>query len=190
MAGSPLERPSPRPWEPVGALRFAAFLGCAGALLLALALDGDGYLRILDDANLLFHEAGHVFFGLLGPTAGLYGGTLGQLAFPLAGMAGFRLKRDAVGCAACAIWFFENWINISRYIADARSQALPLVGGGGHDWHAILSRWHALPHDRLLAALVRAGGWVGMAAAVAAVTWHFFLGRSGGGGADAPLRPA
>lgn len=107
-------RSLPGAWQPIPPARFVFFLVLAIAFFAALALDRDGYLFILDDANLLFHEAGHVIFGLFGPAMGLYGGTLGQLAFPLCGMVAFRLRRDAVGCAVCAMWFFENWLNISR----------------------------------------------------------------------------
>lgn len=176
----------PKKWRRIPPGRFTVFLGLAGALLVALALDGDGYLFILDDANLLFHEAGHVIFGLLGPTMCLYGGTLGQLSFPLVLAIAFRMKGDAVGCAAGAIWFFENWLNISRYMADARAQVLPLVGGGEHDWFAILSRWHALPSDRLVASVAHAIGWIGMAGTVAAVTWYFFLGQPGRAAVKSP----
>ena len=172
-------RSLPGAWQPIPPARFALFLVAAMAFFAALALDGDGYLFVLDDANLLFHEAGHVIFGLFGPAMGLYGGTLGQLVFPLCGMVGFRIRRDAVGCAACSIWFFQNWLSISRYMADARAQALPLVGGGGHDWDAIFSRWHALSSDRLIASVAHAIGWLGMAGTVAAVTWCFFFTKPG-----------
>ncbi len=169
----------PGAWQPIPPARFALFLVAAIAFFAALALDGGGYLFVLDDANLLFHEAGHVIFGLFGPAMGLYGGTLGQLVFPLCGMVGFRMRRDAVGCAACSIWFFQNWLSISRYMADARAQALPLVGGGEHDWDAIFSRWHALPLDRAIASVAHAIGWLGMAGTVAAVTWCFFFTKPG-----------
>lgn len=64
----------------------AASLGF-GLLFILLKTDDDGFLSVVDHANLVFHEAGHVIFGILGGTMGLYGGTLGQLAIPLIGMA-------------------------------------------------------------------------------------------------------
>ena len=63
------------------------------------------------------------------------------------------------------MWFFENWLNIARYMADARAQELPLVGGGDHDWANIFGRWGLLAHDTQIAAVVRAIGWGGMTAA-------------------------
>jgi hypothetical protein len=60
------------------------------------------------------------------------------------------------------IWFFQNLLNIAAYMADARTQALPLVGGGDHDWLNILARWNALASDTRLARIVRGIGWIGM----------------------------
>ena len=40
--------------------------------------------HFLDGINLLFHEAGHVFFGFMGQTVHFLGGTFGQLFFPIA----------------------------------------------------------------------------------------------------------
>ena len=37
----------------------------------------------LDFVNLAFRQAVHPFFGLFGDTLGLYGGTIGQLVFPV-----------------------------------------------------------------------------------------------------------
>lgn len=39
------------------------------------------------------------------------------------------------------IWFFENVHNVACDMADARAQALPLVGGGKHDGEQIFSCW-------------------------------------------------
>lgn len=175
------ESAAARAWQPIGPWRFLAFVAGAGALLAAAALPGNGCLAVLDGANLLFHEAGHLVLGVFGPTPALYGGTLGQLAFPLIFTAAFARRRDPVGCAACALWFFENWLSIGRYAGDARAQVLPLVGGGEHDWHAILTRWHALSSDRLIASAARAFAWIGMTGTIAAVAWRYFIGQRRGG---------
>ena len=102
-------------------------------------LDDDRYISIIDDANLLFHEAGHLIFGLFGDTLGLYGGTLGQLVFPITSAVVFWRQESWVSASVALLWFFENINNIAAYVADARSQELPLVGGGEHDWANILS---------------------------------------------------
>jgi hypothetical protein len=55
-------------------------------------------------------------------------------------------------------WVAQNLWNVSVYVADARAQLLPLVGGGEHDWNYLLGRTGWLRHDLLLARLVHLGG--------------------------------
>ena len=142
--------------------RFAAFI--IGFLVLAalLIVNDDGFIFIIDHANLLFHEAGHLIFGLFGSPMGLYGGTLGQLAFPIIFSVAFWRQKAWVSVAVTLLWFFENIFNIAPYVADARSQVLPLLGGGEHDWTNILSRWGALSYDTTIAMTLRVVGWIGL----------------------------
>lgn len=99
----------------------------------------------LDFVNLAFHEAGHLFFSPFGSTLGYLGGTILQLLVPI-GLAAYFLYRrnEPFPAAICLWWFGENFINIAIYMADARSLALPLVGGGDHDWNELFYRWGAL----------------------------------------------
>ncbi|NKI17967.1 hypothetical protein HCU74_11170 [Spongiibacter sp. KMU-166] len=128
------------------------------------------FVPVLDHANLAFHEAGHVFFGIFGYTAGLYGGTLGQLVFPAAVVVSFLRRAAPVQAALGMLWFFQNLLNIARYAADARAQQLPLVGGGEHDWFNIFLRWNALGADTAFAATLSTIAWFGMLGTVAWLT--------------------
>ncbi|MGD8377727.1 MAG: hypothetical protein PVF68_16460 [Acidobacteriota bacterium] len=99
----------------------------------------------LDLVNLAFHEAGHVFLSFAGSTVHYLGGTLFQLLIP--GLLVFyflKRQRQPLGAAFCAWWAGENLINIAVYMADARSLALPLVGGGDHDWNELFYRFGVL----------------------------------------------
>ena len=99
----------------------------------------------LDFVNLAFHEAGHLFLGFGPSTLMFLGGTLGQLAVPLLLVFHFLLRRrDPLAAALCTWWFGQNFINISIYMADARALALPLVGGGDHDWNELFFRFGLL----------------------------------------------
>jgi len=144
--------------------------GAAAAAVLGLGVLSwlfDGFVPVLDHANLAFHEAGHLFFGLLGPTLGLYGGTLGQLVFPAVVAGRGLLRQQDLEVALGLGWALQNFPNIARYMADARTQALPLVGGGIHDWTLILGRWGLLEWDRTLAFmlnLLAAAGFLVVAA--------------------------
>ncbi|HEV2182558.1 MAG TPA: hypothetical protein VGR39_02650, partial [Candidatus Acidoferrales bacterium] len=83
------------------------------------------------------------------------------------------------GTAFCAFFFFEQFLPIATYMADARAQALPLltVGDGSHiihDWNYLFSSLGVLNHDTQIAAAVRALGWLGMLGTVA---WLLYRSR-------------
>lgn len=135
-------------------MRTLALALVAGLLLFCHARWG--WVSILDSANLAFHEAGHPLFGLLSSRLMVYGGTLMQLALPLAAAWQLNRQQQVGGAHLCLIWFAENLLNVARYMADARSQLLPLVGGGDHDWTRILGNWGLLRWDTSLAMGLRA----------------------------------
>ena len=150
-------------WEPVTARESAGF-GIGLAVFFALVFVSEpGFVFIVDHANLLFHEAGHPFVGLFSQCLEPYGGTIGQLVFPVVLAVSFWRKGLALSFAGSLIWFFENWLNIERYMADARALELPLIGGGDHDWNTIFSRWNVLSYDTQIAGAVRILAWTGMA---------------------------
>jgi hypothetical protein len=161
------------PWEPVERIHLVG-VGVFTAVVLALLLGGDpGWTPILDSANLAFHEAGHMVYGVFGDTAALYGGVLGQLTFPLVVVGVFFVRRQPHGVAVGAIWFAQNLFNIARYMADARAQELPLVGGGEHDFEHIFTRWGVLGRDLAIADHTRTIAWILIAAALAWLGWRY-----------------
>ncbi len=160
-----------RQWEPMTKDRLLGFSLGFSALLLLIWRSQRGFVFLLDHANLLFHEAGHPIIGLVSTRLEPYGGTLGQLVFPVVLAVSFWRKGEPVGVAAGSIWLFENLFNIARYMADARALMLPLVGGGDHDWNTILSRWGVLQYDTRMAAALNLVGWVGIAVTC---TWIFY----------------
>ena len=109
-------------WGSVKPAEFWASIAAVGLLFALIFFDDDGFLLLLDGANLAFHEAGHIFFGLLGMTLGLYGGTLGQLVFPIVAGVKFWRQRQAVAFALSGVWLFQNFLNVARYMADARAK--------------------------------------------------------------------
>lgn len=113
---------------------------------------------MLDSTNLALHEAGHPLVGIFSERAAVYGGTLFQLAFPLAVAWHFRRAVNASGVGGAIVWLGENLFNIARYMADARAHQLPLVGGGDHDWTEIFSRWGVLHLDGSIAGITRGMG--------------------------------
>jgi hypothetical protein len=131
--------------------------------------------HFVDGANLLFHEAGHVFFGLLGETIGILGGTLGQFVFPTAAGIQLLMKGRRFDAAVCAVWFGENLMYTARYMGDAQAMVLPMVGGEIHDWNWLLSRWGLLDQCETLARATHLTGSIVVIAAIgvaARIVWR------------------
>jgi hypothetical protein len=128
------------------------------ALYGALCIATPGTYRLMDGVDLAIHEAGHVFFAPFGEFVGFLGGTLLQLLMPLAFFGHFLYRGDRFSAYVVLWWVAQSLWNVSVYVADARAQALPLVGGGEHDWAYILGRLDLLPHDTAIAGAVRMAG--------------------------------
>jgi hypothetical protein len=80
-------------------------------------------------------------------------------------------------------FFFEQFLPISVYMADARAQELPLLTVGDsdyviHDWNYLFDRLGLLDHDTQIAHAVRVIGWVGMLGTVAWMVWRSLRARS------------
>jgi hypothetical protein len=157
-------------WKPVPRVTGLAWLACYFLFLIYAATDRTEFL-FLDYVNLIIHEGGHIFFGWMGHTIMILGGTLGELLVPSLCALYFFRKREVVATAFCGFWFFENFLYIGVYMADARAQALPLVGGDEHDWATLFEQWGWLLQDRKIGSATRTIGWLGM---LAVMSWLAF----------------
>lgn len=165
-----MEWPGQQDWQPISKGAYIGWLLFFALFLLHAAADDDGFL-LLDHVNLIIHEAGHFFFGWFGYTVGILGGTLGELLVPFLLAGYFYWQRHLSGTAFTAFWFFENFLYIGRYMADARTLALPLVGSGEHDWEILFGQWGLLVHDRAIGGATQLLGWVGMLAVAVWFGW-------------------
>lgn len=134
------------------------------ALTLALTAYGISYARdpgagrLLDGVDLAIHESGHLVFGAFGEFVQFAGGTIMQLLMPLAFVGYFLRRRDPHAATVALWWVAQNLWNISVYVADARAQELPLVGGGEHDWAYMLGRLGWMARDTAIARGVHHAG--------------------------------
>ena len=112
---------------------------------------------LLDDVNLAIHEAGHVLFQPLGDPLDVFGGSLFQVLVPLAFVSYFLVRRDGFAAAVVTGWVAASLGNVALYVADARAQELPLLGGENtiHDWWYLLTEWDLIAQDRDIAAWIR-----------------------------------
>jgi len=177
-------------WAPVATsvrIGWSAFFGVF--LLYALA-DKSGFL-LIDYVFVPIHEGGHLLFSYFGHTLMVAGGTLLQVGVPLALAIYFVLQRQPAGTAFCSFFFFENFLNVATYMADARRMALQYVTVGDpelaeHDWQALFTQFGLLEYDTRIAALVRAIGWLGM---IAVVVWFWRRTKPSGPAAPHALKP-
>ena len=167
-----------QPWKPVSAagVLIAAFI-YLWFLIFAFTHSGDMFM--IDNVNLPIHEGGHLIFGIFGwEELMVWGGTIMQLLVPFALAAGFAYRREISGTAFCAFMFFENFLNVATYMADAREQDLPLVTVGPadyveHDCAHILGHLGLLRYDTLFASWLRAAAYIGMVATL----WRWWAQR-------------
>ena len=124
----------------------------------SLSHPGEGSL--LDGVNLAIHETGHIVFGPFGEFIGFAGGTIMQLLMPVVFVAYFLRRGDRHSASVALWWVGQNCGNVATYVADARAQELPLVGGGEHDWFYLLSATGLLERDLRIAHAVRLVGWL------------------------------
>lgn len=110
----------------------------------------------LDFANLIFHEAGHIIFLFFGDFMHVLGGSLNQLLVPLITLIAFIRQKENLSASFALFWLGESASNLSYYISDARTQALPLLGGdpAGHDWTWLLSHMNLLNADTTIGGVV------------------------------------
>jgi hypothetical protein len=123
------------------------------------------------------HEGGHLLFGYFGKWIMVAGGTFLQLFVPFALAVYFVFKRQLFGTTFCAFFFFEQFLPIGIYMADARCQCLEYLTVGDaelaeHDWFYLFSHAGVLEHDTQIGSIVRALGWIGMLGTIAWLVWR------------------
>lgn len=162
-------------WQSVPRAVFFIALVFYGIFLIQTA-QGANFPKLMDLVFVPIHEGGHLLFRFFGQTIAIAGGTLLQLGVPLMLASYFILQRHVQGTAFCVFFFFEQFLPISVYMADARAQELPLLTVGDtdyviHDWTFLFTKFGVIDHDVQIAHAFRVAGWVGMVATVAWMAW-------------------
>jgi len=108
-----------------------------------------GKFIFIDYVNLLIHEGGHGIFKIFGKFLHALGGTLTQILIPVMFFVYYLKNKKIFISQIFLVWLGENFLNISVYAADARTQKLPLLGGKKvyHDWNYILNELGILDYD-------------------------------------------
>jgi len=143
------------------------FIGIIGVYGGLCALSPDTY-PWLDLVNLVFHEAGHAVFGFFGDFLGVLGGTLMQVLIPATATGHFVLYGQRWSGMVTLFWVSQSLFNVSVYVKDARTQALPLFGGDDaiHDWNWLLGRLGLLSWDQVIGSVIYTMGLVVLAVSI------------------------
>jgi len=130
-----------------------------------------GALRFLHGIDLVIHEAGHAFALILPRFFYILGGSALQVLLPAVCALTFLRQRQIASFAVALFWTGESFTDVAIYMADAKRQALPLLGGDGtvHDWNYLLGQLQLLGLAPSLARLTFGVGIVLITAALAIV---------------------
>ena len=130
-----------------------------------------GALRFLHGIDLVIHEAGHAVALILPRFFYILGGSALQVLLPAVCALTFLHQRQIASFAVALFWTGESITDVAIYMADAKRQALPLLGGDGtvHDWNYLLGQLHLLGWAPSLARLTFGVGIVLITAALAIV---------------------
>jgi len=149
-------------------------------LLLFLAWDGKRHLSDPDAGGLFagitfgVHELGHLLFAPFGEVLMVAGGSINQLLIPALTVVLFVYYGDFFGIAVAGTWLASSLMDLARYIGDARTLDLDLVGFGEnsvHDWAWLLGHFKMLQYDTRIAALTRGVGTMVLALSLGFGAW-------------------
>ena len=134
----------------------------------------------LDNVDLAIHEAGHIFFRILGEFMGIAGGSLLQLIFPAAFVGYFIYNHQRYSAAIVALWLGQSILNVYVYAADAVVMQIVLLGGltgsegSFHDWNYLLTETGLLSSTKTVAGIIRLVGTLTIIAGSAAAVYYSF----------------
>jgi hypothetical protein len=119
-------------------------------------------LSIMYAANFLLHELAHIMLSFLPEILVAAAGSLSEIL-----LGGFLIFIGIKGKTYFAslfgfLWFMLSTQSAADYMADARTQAIPLVTPGGgdpiHDWNFVFDKLGLLDYDVLIGHIVRTSG--------------------------------
>src|SRR5215510_15720386 len=166
-------------WKQLSRTACGGWMAYYALLLIYLAVD-HSELTWLDNVHLPIHEGGHLLFGWLGATPGLWGGTILQLLVPALLAAAFVVRGDLPGTTFCAVAFFHSLTGVATYMIDALRRELTLVTVGApadeaeHDWVHIFSNLGVLPHAIQIGTATRVIAWLGLLGTMAWFSWRYY----------------
>lgn len=107
------------------------------------------------------HEASHLVFFFLSSILTAAAGSIGEISFTLLIVFAALKARSYFAAIFGCIWVMLAMNSAGRYMADARTQQIPLIGPGetvNHDWYYVFSQLGWLDLDVLIGTTIRSIG--------------------------------
>lgn len=107
------------------------------------------------------HEASHLVFFFLPSIITAAAGSIGEISFTFLLVAAALKARSYFAAIFGCLWVMLAMNSAGRYMADARSQQIPLIGPSetvNHDWNYVFSQLDWLDLDILIGSTVRGIG--------------------------------
>jgi hypothetical protein len=121
------------------------------------------------------HEASHLIVFFLPPVLVAAAGSIGEMSFTLLLVIAALKGKSYFAAVFSGLWVMLSFMSAGRYMADARTQNLPLIGPGEtvqHDWHFVFSQLGWLNADTLIGGTVQG---IGIGIGVASLIFGLYL---------------
>ena len=121
------------------------------------------------------HEASHLITSFLPPIMVAAAGSVGEISFTILLVIACFKGKAYFAAVFSGLWVMLAMHNVGRYMADARSQLLPLVGPGEtvqHDWHFVFGQLGWLNADTVIGGITSG---IGVAIGMVALGWGAYL---------------
>ena len=136
-----------------------------------------GEWHLIDNVNLIFHEAGHTIFIFFGEFVKVLMGSGFQVLVPLLICIYYIWSDQKASSGVALMWAGQSLLNVSVYARDAEAMMLPLLGGDavGHDWNYILGQLSLLDSVDTVANWILTGGFAFIV--LGSITSLYFVSR-------------
>lgn len=111
--------------------------------------------------NFGVHEVSHIILFFLPAIFVAAAGSIGEVSFTVLLCFAAIKAKSYFAAVFTGLWVMLGLMSAGRYMADARTQSLPLIGPGEtvqHDWHYVFSQLGWLNADTVIGGTVQALG--------------------------------
>ncbi len=130
---------------------------------------------LLDNLNLIMHEAGHSILGIFGwRFLTVLGGTLLQVLIPFLVFVFAWRNRQQFLAQFSLYWLGFSWLETAAYCGDAYLRQMPLIGGlpkSAHDFFNLMNMLNLMDHHKTIAWIMYA---IGVSILVLGIFWPLF----------------